>query len=149
LRTRTLALCLSAALVAPASIRHATAAPPTHWTVKNCSDGAPDSLRDIIENPLKAQSGDTVDLDELPTLCNMVDSTITLGSEITVNQKSLALQGPTNGSVTISGAGLSRVFHHTGSGVFALNALTVSDGYYHPLAAGAYGDASRAKATCS
>jgi hypothetical protein len=139
LRTRTLALCLSAALATPALLRNADAAPPTHWTVKNCSDGATDSLRDIIENPQKAQSGDTVDLDQLPALCNMVDSTITLGSEITVNQESLTLQGPTNGSVTISGAGLSRVFHHTGTGVFALNALTISDGYYHPAAASAYG----------
>jgi hypothetical protein len=104
-------------------------------------------LRDIIDN--HAQSGDTVDLSDLPKLCNMTNSTITLGSEITVHQNDLTLQGPTEGSVTISAGGLSRVFHHSGSGVFALNALTVSNGYYHPVAAGAYGGASRAKATCS
>ncbi|HVT31931.1 MAG TPA: choice-of-anchor Q domain-containing protein [Rhodanobacteraceae bacterium] len=96
-------------------------------------------MREIIENPMKAQSGDTVDLDQLPTLCVMANSVITLGSEIEVHQDNLTLQGPTEGTVTISGAGLSRVFHHTGAGTLALNALTVSDGHYHPAAGPAYG----------
>jgi hypothetical protein len=141
-RIRALALGLSAALATPAAIRHAGAAPQaSHWIVKNCADGGSDSLRDIIEN--HAQSDDTVDLDQLPMLCDMVDSTITLGSEIAVHQGNLTLQGPTAGTVTISGGGQSRVFHHTGTGTFALQALTVSDGYYHSAAADAQGGCIR------
>ena len=156
-RSRPLAVCLSAALatqmavasaIAPGAAKRiptSTTTPsiPAHalahtWTVKNCNDSGTDSLRDIVENPMKAQSGDTVDLSQLPTLCGMTQSVITLGSEIKVAEDDLTLQGPSQGMVTISAAGMSRVFHHTGTGALALNALTVSDGYYH-TAAGAYG----------
>jgi hypothetical protein len=153
-RVRALALGLSAALAMPLAIQQAAAshAPasgmpqylempkaPLHpsgqtRTVKNCDDSGTDSLRDIITNPNSpnhAQTGDTVDLSQLPTLCGMTPSVITLGSEIVVAQDDLTIQGPSTGSVTISGAGMSRVFHHSGAGTLALNAMTVTDGYYH------------------
>jgi hypothetical protein len=136
-RIRALALGLSAALGAPAAFQYAAAAPNPPWTVENCTDHGTNSLRDIIQN--KAQSGDTVDLSQLPMLCHMVDSTITLGSEIAVHQDSLTLQGPTEGTVAVSGDGHSRVFHHTGTGTLVLAALTVSDGYYHSAMADANG----------
>ena len=87
----------------------------------NCSDNATDSLRDIITNPNNphhAQSGDTVDLSQLPMLCGMADSTITLTSgEIAITQRQPHLQGPgaDKGSVTVSGGGASRVFKDSGS----------------------------------
>lgn len=157
-RIRTLAVCLSAALATPLVALQAAASPgtaqvassrgaaipktPTHalgqsWTVKNCDDSGTDSLRGIIENPMTL-SGDTVDLTELPVRCGMTDSVITLASEIAVAQDDLTLLGPTEGTATISAAGISRVFHHTGTGTLSLNGLTVSDGYYHG-AANVYG----------
>jgi hypothetical protein len=139
-RKHALSLCLSAALASPLTASQAVASPAasTNWIVKNCNDSGADSLRDIIENPLNAKSGDSVDLSQLPTLCGMQDSKITLGSEIVALQDTLYLYGPLNGNVTISGAGLSRVFHHKGAGTLALNALIVADGYYHSPG-GAYG----------
>jgi hypothetical protein len=157
LRRQPLALCLVVALAGQAGISDAAphvaarvpllgmAIPsaPTHataqtWTVKNCNNSGIDSLRDLIENPMNAKSGDVVDLSELPGRCGMVDSVITLESEIVITQDDLTLQGPTQGTVTISAAHTSRVLHHTGAGTLALNALKVSDGYYH-TAAHAYG----------
>lgn len=107
---------------------------PQNWVVQNCSDAAPGSLRDIIENPANAQSGDTVDLSQLPMLCAVANSTISLTTgEITINQGALTLIGPdpSIGSVTISGGGASRVLKHTGSGVLAVRGLTVANGYAH------------------
>ena len=148
---RTIALCISTALAAAAtgsfagtsrnaqpSGHHAADMPTTPfasqtWTVKNCKDSGPDSLRDIIENPMNAKSGDTIDLGELPVRCGMVDSKITLGSEIKVKQDDLYLYGPTEGSVTISGAGTSRVFLHEGYGTLVLNGLSVVEGYFHAV----------------
>jgi hypothetical protein len=108
-------------------------ATPQIWLVQNCSDHDPNSLRDIIENPNNAKSGDTVDLSQLPALCGAVSSEITLTTgEIAVVQDSLTLQGPVaaDGSVTISGDSQFQVFNHTGiGGTFALSGLTISDGY--------------------
>ncbi|HVT31932.1 MAG TPA: choice-of-anchor Q domain-containing protein [Rhodanobacteraceae bacterium] len=127
-RLRTLALCVSAALASPATIRHAGAAPNPPWVVKNCTDHDTDSLRDIVLN--KAQSGDTVDLRQLPVLCETANSTITLSSgEITVHQNDLLLQGPTTGAVTISGGGASRVFAHDGHGQLSISSLSIANGY--------------------
>lgn len=139
-RLRPLALCLSAALLGQACWPlAASAAPQQSWQVQNCDDNGPDSLRDIIENPVKAQSGDTVDLTQLPQPCGMNASTITLsGGEIAVHQDALTLLGPADGSVKISGNGTNRVFHHDGVGTLQIQSLTVSDGYYH-AAGNAYG----------
>ena len=129
-RLSPLAICLSASLLGQACWPlAASATPPTTWQVKNCDDSGPDSLRDIIQN--SAQSGDIVDLSRLPTLYCPGASTITLTSgEIVAAQDSLTLQGPSDGTVVISGGGAYRVFHHTGSGTFGISDLTVSDGHY-------------------
>jgi hypothetical protein len=150
-RLRVLALSLSVALSAPLGLTCATGSlgatrgvppfpempsVPVHplantWTVKNCDDSGTDSLRGIIASPM-TQSGDKIDLSQLPTLCGMAHSTITLtNGEIAVAQDDLTLQGPTQGAVTISAANMSRVLHHTGAGTLSLSALTVSDGYFH------------------
>jgi len=138
LRTGTLALCLSAAIAASnaaasstsglASTSKTAAQTAQLWPVRTCNDSGPGSLRDVIAT--QAQSGDTVDLSQLPMSCGMADSLITLGSEIVVSQDILILRGATEGTVTISGAGNSRVLHHTGNGTLALYMMTVSDGYY-------------------
>ncbi len=112
--------------------------------VTNCDDSGPDSLRDIITNPNSphhALSNDTVDLGQLPVLCTMADSTITLSSgEITIDQVNLTLQGPSPelGSVTISGGGMHRVLKHASNGTLSIYDLRIADGYYHSAAA-AYG----------
>ena len=156
LRAKRLTLCLSAVLVSqmsaglalatspaatlprPATEHYATPAkhapnlPAASLLVKNCTDHDPDSLRDVIET--QAQSGDTVDLSQLPTLCGTTNSTITLTSgEIAVAKNDLTLIGPDSaiGTVTVSGGGAYRVFHHTGLGTISLDALTVADGSYH------------------
>ncbi len=114
--------------------------PSQTWTVKNCNDGGPDSLRDLVENPAKASSGDIVDLGELPVRCGMANATITLTTgQITINQDNLTLTGPWNGSVTISAGNASRVLKHQGAGTLGLTNLSVANGAYHSIAAGANG----------
>jgi hypothetical protein len=83
----------------------------------------------------KAQSGDIVDLSQLPSLCGMRDSVITLGTEISVTQNDLSLKGPSphDGTVTLSGAHTSRVLHHTGTGTLYLKELNTIDGYAHAV----------------
>ncbi len=83
LRSRPLASCLAAALATSSLLVSATPMPagsvgapqkpsaPTTWTVMNCDDSGTGSLRDIIENPMNAQSGDIVDLSQLPTTCGI------------------------------------------------------------------------------
>ncbi|HEV7489715.1 MAG TPA: hypothetical protein VGO25_02845, partial [Rhodanobacteraceae bacterium] len=158
-RARQLALCLSAALLSPIAARPAPAASPmalpqylraghvgsvagqmpSHpdtpqtWVVQNCDDNGDGSLRDIIENPAKAKTGDFVDLSLLPAQCGTINSRITLTSgQIVVAQDDLTLQGPdaVDGTVVISGGNLSRVFDHHGTGTLALTTLTVASGYY-------------------
>jgi hypothetical protein len=121
----------------------------------NCSDGAANSLRDIITNPNNpdyAQPGDTVDLSQLPTLCAMTHSTITLTSgEIAINQASLTLLGPSTkqGTVTISGGGLSRVIKKAGAGVLRIENLTIADGNYRSSATNASGGCIQSAGTGS
>lgn len=120
---------------------HRSPLAPQTWVVQNCSDSSANSLRDIIESPGHAQSGDTVDLSQLPALCGVADSTITLlTGEIEIAQDALTLIGPMTdeGTVTISGGGASRVFNHTGAGGLSIEWLTVSNGAVH-TASNAYG----------
>jgi hypothetical protein len=156
-RPKRLALCLSATLLSPMSVKLALAASPVAalpllharpgamtpksdparpavqpWTVQNCTDHNANSLRDIIEN--KAQSGDTVDLSQLPLLCNSTSSKITLTTgEIAIAQNNITLQGPdpADGSVTISGGAASRVLNHQGFGTLTVHSLTIAGGSYH------------------
>ena len=129
-RMRCLVLSLTAALVH--SAQPAIAASTT-WTVKTCDDSGMDSLRQIVGNA-STQSGDIVDLGELPARCGVVDSTITLSNgEIVVNQDNLTLLGPKDGggSVTIHGDGASRVLNHLGSGTLGLDSLRITHGINH------------------
>src|SRR5690348_11579960 len=163
-RANRLALCLSTALLSQMTAELAFAASPattlprpatehravpaksnpdhpaaSPWTVKNCTDHDTDSLRDIIQN--QAQSGDTVDLTQLPMLCGTTESKITLTSgEIVVARDNLTLIGPNSasGTVIVSGGGAYRVFHHEGTGTLILNSLTITGGYYQ-AASNAYG----------
>jgi hypothetical protein len=105
---------------------------PQTWVVQNCSDDAPGSLRDIIEDPMKAKSGDTIDLSQLPASCG-ANSTITLTTgQIEVLQDDLKLQGPVDGlsTVTLTAAHASRVLNHGGYGVLAIYGLNITAGYY-------------------
>ncbi len=135
LRTVRLAACVALALPAThplaSSNRQTTA---TTWQVTNCSDGDPASLRDLIENPNNAKSGDTIDLSHLPALCGAVDSIITLqNGEIHIAQDDLTLIGPNlaSGTVSVSGRGVSQVLYHSGNGTLSIQALTLEDGYAH------------------
>ncbi len=133
-----LARALSLALfAAPVFAAEATPAnPPQTWPVQTCDDvTGPGSLRYIATHAL---SGDTIDFSQLPTLCGMRDSTITLSSgEIVLHQTSISLEGPlpADGTVTLSGAGASRILRHQGYGPYT-GTLTISnlrfvDGYVH------------------
>jgi hypothetical protein len=149
MRMRRLCLCVLVALPAASSIaagnvslssaRHALATQPTHpatlWDVTSCNDGDAGSLRDIIESPGKAQSGDSINLSGIPAVCGMASVITLLNGEIHVAQDDLELHGPDPkfgmGTVAISGGGTSGIFHHTGTGTLAVHALTLQDGYVH------------------
>src|SRR5262249_42888686 len=66
---------------------------PQTWPVQVCDDATgPGSLRYIASH---AQSGDTIDLSQLPMLCGLRDSMITLSAgEIVLHQANITLQGP-------------------------------------------------------
>ena len=129
-RASRLAIGLSAALLGHACWPIAASAAPQGWAVTNCNDSGPGSLRDIVQN--QAHSGDIVNLSQLPGLCGMDPSTITLSTaEIVVAQDGLTLLGPLDGTVKISGGGTKRVLHHTGAGTLSVESLTIVDGYDH------------------
>lgn len=109
---------------------------PQNWPVQTCDDVAQNtgSLRAIAST---ANSGDTIDFSQLPTLCGMADSTITLtAGDIVLHQPNITLLGPApgTGTVTISAGGASRVLRHktySPSGTLAISNLRISDGYVH------------------
>jgi hypothetical protein len=137
-----LARALSLALfAAPALAAEATPADPQSpqtWAVQTCDDvTGPGSLRYIAAHAL---SGDTIDFSQLPMLCGMRDSTITLSSgEIVLHQGSITLEGPLpeDGTVTLSGAGASRILKHQGyspyTGTLTISNLRFVDGYVHEM----------------
>ncbi len=85
--------------------------------VTECGESA---LRETIT---AAPGGATVDLTAL-SAC-----TITLAAgEIAVGVNDLTLQGPGDGSLTLSGNHASRIFHHTGHGQLTLDHLALTDG---------------------
>src|SRR5690348_775018 len=103
---------------------------PTTWTVQNCDDSGSGSLRAVLLDPMLA-GGDIVDLGQLPGLCAMRDSVITLSTgELVVAQDDLILQGPpaADGTVTISAAGASRVLRHNGVGTLSIFSLELTNG---------------------
>jgi hypothetical protein len=148
-RMRQLCICLLVALpavssiaVAPLPAAGSTQAPAkqpnrpaTIWPVTSCNDGDAGSLRDIIETPGKAQSGDSINLSGIPAICGMTSVITLLNGEIHVAQDDLELHGPDPtfgmGTVAISGGSASGIFHHTGTGTLSIHALTLQDGYAH------------------
>jgi hypothetical protein len=107
---------------------------PQNWPVQECTDTTgPGSLRYIA---VHAQTGDTIDFSQLPSICGTRDSTITLAAgEIVLHQASICLIGPLpeDGTVTLSGGGTSRVLRHHGyspyAGTLSLHNLKLADGY--------------------
>jgi len=127
-RTTPLAACLAIALAIGSTSMPVLAA---NRVVQNCGDGGmgSGSLRDMVG---VANSGDTIDLSQLPTKCALTDAVITLmNGEIVMSQKDLTLQGPYagTGTVAISGNYTSRAFNHTGSGQLQILGLVVEEGY--------------------
>jgi len=136
-----IAIAFASAAAMAATLPRGTSARASHaegtgsvWIVTNCSDGDKGSLRDIVQNV--AQSGDIVDLGQLPALCGMADSTITLTSgEIVVPQTVLTLAGPApgTGTVTLSGNHVSRVLDgiapYSPSVTLSISDLAFVDGY--------------------
>jgi hypothetical protein len=122
-----LAACIALA-IAPVWTR-AGAAPPargTTWTVENCDDDGPGSLRQILS---MVADGDAVDLRALA--CGTI--TLTTGAlEFAVDD--LVIEG-TEGHLTIDAAGSSRVLFHRGTGTLRLFGLGFANGF----AAGASG----------
>ena len=104
--------------------------------VTNCADDptpGSQSLRDIVSAP-STQDGDTVDLS--PLLLQSCSKVTLTNGEITVNQASLTIQGPSSGAVTVAGdpncttKPHCRVFSHQGSGTLTITDLTIADGVY-------------------
>jgi hypothetical protein len=120
-----LAALPAAAIMVPARSARAGQAPSpaaTTWTVENCDDDGPGSLRDVIGN--QAQSGDIVDLGELQC------STITLTSgAIDIGLDDLTLTGPGAANLLIDGGfgafdySNYRLIDHSGHGTLEIDGL--------------------------
>jgi hypothetical protein len=94
--------------------------PPPGASTLGVSDCSESAVREAIG---AAPDGATVDLTAL------ADCTITLtAGEIAVGVDDLAVQGPADLSLTLSGNHASRVFHHTGLGRLTLDHLAITNG---------------------
>ncbi|GAA0713823.1 choice-of-anchor Q domain-containing protein [Dokdonella soli] len=146
-RRQPLAACIAVlfALVAPEAVAANT------WTVTNCNDSGPGSLRAVIAAPTTL-SGDTVDLSKLRTTYACSRISLHTGA-ITVAQDSLTLLGPGD-LVGISGKyngtyQNDRVFNHTGNGELSLQYLDIYDGRLSPVAGPANGGCIASNASVS
>jgi len=95
--------------------------------VTSCADdGAPGTLRSVING---AVSGDTIDMTGLPgAIPNCASGTITLALGAISTDKSLVLAGPPNAELSIAAApGGARNFSTTGAQLF-INDLTIRGG---------------------
>lgn len=129
-----LAVCVAAALALASPFAMAA----TTWTVNTCDQGysgsgTTGSLRYAATN---AASGDTIDLTGLT--CSTIS--LTTGA-IVFAQQDITLNGPGIANLNVTGKYKNviekdRIFTHDGSGTFAVNNLSVSDGYRY-LASGA------------
>ncbi len=120
-----LAACIALAIV-PAFTRADAPRAGNTWTVENCDDDGPGSLREALS---MVSDGDTVDLRAL--LCSTI--TLTTGAlDITVD--TLVMEANRD-ALTLDAAGSSRVLFHTGTGSLRLYGLGVANGF----AAGASG----------
>jgi hypothetical protein len=104
----------------PGPRSEATARPATLWSVANCHDDGPGSLRATVAAAL---DGDTVDLSSLS--CGRI--TLETGA-IALPVANLTLQGPGAGALAIDGNGLDRVFFHPFGGWLQLRDMTVEGG---------------------
>jgi hypothetical protein len=94
--------------------------PAATWTVSNCNDDGPGSLRAAVKD---AADGDLIDLTALTC------GTITLQTgAIAVRQDNLNLQGPGRDALSIDGNAADRVFFDSGRGELVLRDLTVRNG---------------------
>jgi hypothetical protein len=93
---------------------------PPSVTVTNNNDSGSGSLRDAIAN---VDAGGTIDFDPM-----LDGQTITLTSGELLIDKSLTIQGPTSGGLTISGGNTSRIFNVNASVNFTFSNLTISGG---------------------
>jgi len=120
-----LAACL--ALVLGAS--DIGAAPPgaTAIVVQNCLDHGPGSLRQAV---IDDTAGTPIDLTQLAC------STITLTTGRIDVQRALLIQGPGPAALTISGAGLDRVFNQNSTQPLALYGMTIQNGYANSFGGG-------------
>jgi hypothetical protein len=117
IRRKQLAAALAAAFITLPAL-----APCTSRYVGTCADDADSgTLRNQIS---AADPGDLIDLTGLAC------STITLTAGEISTAKTLTLQGPANGTVSITTSGSNRLLHHTGAGYFYIYHLTFSGGYY-------------------
>lgn len=141
LRQRPMAACLAVGLAIASTstfaVQRASATPllptipestasPATITVFNCTDAGIGSLRISIGI---AVSGDTVDLSQLTC------STITLTSgALAVNVAALTLKGSPSHRITIDGGRdthhYDRAIKHTGTGILAVNDLTIASAKY-------------------
>jgi hypothetical protein len=115
-----LSACIALAFAATA-LTFGAAAPAwaggTTWTVENCDDDSPGSLRQILS---LAADGDTVDMTSLAC------STITLTSgQLVVDLDNIALLGT---DIVIDAAGPHRVLYHTGTGTLSASGITFAYG---------------------
>jgi hypothetical protein len=118
---RPLAVALAVLFASGPVAAHAVAPAPTRGdsvvAVTDCSENA---LRDAVAG---AADGATIDLTAL-SAC-----TITLADgEIAIAVDNLAVQGPADISLTLSGNHASRIFHHTGHGLLTLDHLAITNG---------------------
>jgi hypothetical protein len=123
---RPLAASIAAILMLSAPLASAA----TTWSVNTCDQanvgtGTTGSLRYAAAN---AASGDTIDM------TGLVCSTISLSTgdgAVFFPQDDITVKGPGKNALTVSGNN-DRVFKHNGHGAFALNDLSVANGYVHP-----------------
>jgi MBG domain (YGX type)/Bacterial Ig-like domain (group 3)/Cadherin-like domain len=113
-------LLFSLVLPASAFLGSASLMDAAALTVINANDSGAGSLRQAI---LAAGVGDTITFD--PSLSGQ---TITLTTGELVVSTNLTIAGPGSALLTVSGNGISRVFHFTG-GTSTISGLTVANGY--------------------
>jgi len=117
--TRALASAV-AAVVTPAAAIAGSAAPQATYTVSNCTDHDPGSLRDVIAS---VPDGSTITMGGACT-------PITLSSALIVNQNTLTidLHFSTSYEMVLDAGHRDRVIFHTGSGKLSLRDMTISNG---------------------
>lgn len=142
-----LAACVAAALALASPFAMAA----TTWTVNTCNQdnigsGTTGSLRYAA---VHASSGDTIDLTGLS--CSTIS--LTTGA-IVFAQQNITLNGPGMTKLTVTGKykGTTeryRIFTHIGTGTFAVNNMSVSNGYSYAATGNAKGGCIYSAGTAS